>query len=557
MTSSFDVILILPSRKANPAPAPVEKKPEIPDDLICSICKSLFTDAVMIPCCGSSFCDECVRTALLESEDNECPDCHEKGSSPGSLIPNRFLRTSVNSFRNETGYSSRPRQQQPTPVAVPQRQQPQQPMEEKSTPREDFPSPAHHIEEDSQNETMPLPEEKQQRETTPPPPARHADRKQEEESSGDDDSEHSRVEKEDTDDDDEDNITVTVPPAHQQSRTAFSNRLANGRTWGAGGYDRMGGPRSNYPSYVDQGRNTSGQGQERHGEENKDEERQSQQQHQLHRRSSREEVHSSTSHDQRHDQMRPSHQSSGGGPGGDHHSHSGQGHDGGSSRGGGGGVENERYNRPMYNDQQQQGPRGGYDNYHNQNNQNMAQGSNNNNNSSSMNPYHGQRMGYEGNNNNNGGNMNMGPQQHFNRGGGGYMPHRFPNSNPHYGGPVRGGAPAGVGGGMGGGPIRGPNPMNQQLSNIYQGVAAKVGTGIIDDPLEAFNRIMREKELRKAEEEQQRRRSPTDQRRSRERSMERRGRRGSPAPRRSPDGPRMRGGDRRRRSSSYSSSRSR
>lgn len=58
----------------------------------------------MIPCCGSSFCDECVRTALLESEDNECPDCFEKGTSPSSLIPNRFLRTSVNNFKNETGY---------------------------------------------------------------------------------------------------------------------------------------------------------------------------------------------------------------------------------------------------------------------------------------------------------------------------------------------------------------------------------------------------------------------------------------------------------------------
>lgn len=50
-----------------------------------------------------------VRTALLESEDNECPDCNEKGSSPGSLIPNRFLRNSVNSFKNETGYN-KPRQ---------------------------------------------------------------------------------------------------------------------------------------------------------------------------------------------------------------------------------------------------------------------------------------------------------------------------------------------------------------------------------------------------------------------------------------------------------------
>lgn len=88
-----------------PPQAPPEEKQAIPEDLICGICKDLFTDAVMIPCCGSSFCDECVRTALLESEDNECPDCKEKGSSPGSLIPNRFLRNSVNAFRNATGYT--------------------------------------------------------------------------------------------------------------------------------------------------------------------------------------------------------------------------------------------------------------------------------------------------------------------------------------------------------------------------------------------------------------------------------------------------------------------
>ncbi|XP_055916777.1 E3 ubiquitin-protein ligase RBBP6 isoform X2 [Eupeodes corollae] len=84
-----------------------EKQAEVPDELLCSICKDIFRDAVMIPCCGSSFCDDCVRTALLESEENECPDCKEKGTSPGSLIPNRFLRSSVNTFKNETGYERR------------------------------------------------------------------------------------------------------------------------------------------------------------------------------------------------------------------------------------------------------------------------------------------------------------------------------------------------------------------------------------------------------------------------------------------------------------------
>jgi E3 ubiquitin-protein ligase RBBP6 len=81
----------------------VEKKPrEIPEEIICTICKGIYRDAVMVPCCGSSFCDECVRTALLESENNECPDCNEKDTSPGALIPNRFLRKSVADFLAES-----------------------------------------------------------------------------------------------------------------------------------------------------------------------------------------------------------------------------------------------------------------------------------------------------------------------------------------------------------------------------------------------------------------------------------------------------------------------
>ncbi|XP_032669076.1 E3 ubiquitin-protein ligase RBBP6 isoform X2 [Odontomachus brunneus] len=88
-------------------PEPVVEKPEIPEDLLCNICKDLLTDAVMIPCCGNSFCDECIRTFLLESEEHECPDCNEKDVSPETLIPNRFLRNAVMNFKNETGYAKR------------------------------------------------------------------------------------------------------------------------------------------------------------------------------------------------------------------------------------------------------------------------------------------------------------------------------------------------------------------------------------------------------------------------------------------------------------------
>lgn len=90
------------------APTLPETKPEIPEDLLCSICSDLLTDAVMIPCCGNSFCDECIRSCLLESEEHECPDCHEKDISPGTLIPNRFLRNSVANFKNTTGYVKKP-----------------------------------------------------------------------------------------------------------------------------------------------------------------------------------------------------------------------------------------------------------------------------------------------------------------------------------------------------------------------------------------------------------------------------------------------------------------
>lgn len=34
-------------------------KIEIPEDLKCSLCQYLLQDAVLIPCCGNSFCDEC------------------------------------------------------------------------------------------------------------------------------------------------------------------------------------------------------------------------------------------------------------------------------------------------------------------------------------------------------------------------------------------------------------------------------------------------------------------------------------------------------------------
>ncbi|NXK16750.1 RBBP6 ligase, partial [Arenaria interpres] len=64
----------------------------VPDELLCLICKEIMTDAAITPCCGNSYCDECIRTALLESEEHACPTCHQTGVSPDALIANKFLR---------------------------------------------------------------------------------------------------------------------------------------------------------------------------------------------------------------------------------------------------------------------------------------------------------------------------------------------------------------------------------------------------------------------------------------------------------------------------------
>uniref|UniRef100_UPI00359014E9 E3 ubiquitin-protein ligase RBBP6 isoform X2 n=1 Tax=Myxine glutinosa TaxID=7769 RepID=UPI00359014E9 len=81
-----------------------EEEDPVPDELLCLLCKDLMSDAVVIPCCGNSYCDECIRTALLDSEDHTCPTCHQCDVSPDALISNKVLRQAVGNFRNETGY---------------------------------------------------------------------------------------------------------------------------------------------------------------------------------------------------------------------------------------------------------------------------------------------------------------------------------------------------------------------------------------------------------------------------------------------------------------------
>ncbi|XP_027053177.1 E3 ubiquitin-protein ligase RBBP6-like isoform X2 [Pocillopora damicornis] len=72
---------------------------KVPAELRCPSCSNLLTDAVLIPCCGTSYCDDCIRNYLLEN-DQECPSCGTENVSPDSLVINKQLRQAVNTFKN-------------------------------------------------------------------------------------------------------------------------------------------------------------------------------------------------------------------------------------------------------------------------------------------------------------------------------------------------------------------------------------------------------------------------------------------------------------------------
>ena len=76
----------------------------IPDELLCPVCKDFLTYAVVIPCCGNSGCDECIRTGMIESENNACPVCKEPNQSPDNLVANKILRAAVRNY-NPKAYS--------------------------------------------------------------------------------------------------------------------------------------------------------------------------------------------------------------------------------------------------------------------------------------------------------------------------------------------------------------------------------------------------------------------------------------------------------------------
>ncbi|XP_020586072.1 E3 ubiquitin ligase PQT3-like isoform X2 [Phalaenopsis equestris] len=69
---------------------------DLPAELRCSLCNSIFNEAVMIPCCQHSFCNKCITLALIKQ--SSCPKCSSTKCTVKDLLPNLSLRQAIEHF---------------------------------------------------------------------------------------------------------------------------------------------------------------------------------------------------------------------------------------------------------------------------------------------------------------------------------------------------------------------------------------------------------------------------------------------------------------------------
>ncbi|KAL9230485.1 hypothetical protein vseg_005828 [Gypsophila vaccaria] len=74
---------------------------EMPLELKCSLCALYLKEAVMIPCCQHSFCEKCIRLALIQN--SRCPMCSSSKCKPEDLLPNLSLRQAIERFHLQNG----------------------------------------------------------------------------------------------------------------------------------------------------------------------------------------------------------------------------------------------------------------------------------------------------------------------------------------------------------------------------------------------------------------------------------------------------------------------
>jgi protein MPE1 len=73
-----------------------ETQPHDPE-LACPICKKVIWEAVKVPCCSTSYCEECVTSWLLD-HDFVCESCESKVGSLEEVVADEELRGRVGEY---------------------------------------------------------------------------------------------------------------------------------------------------------------------------------------------------------------------------------------------------------------------------------------------------------------------------------------------------------------------------------------------------------------------------------------------------------------------------
>ncbi|KAE8665306.1 Detected protein of unknown function [Hibiscus syriacus] len=92
---------ILPGTKSKPdielnTKLSAKQPVDFPSELKCYLCDTFFKEAVLIPCCQNSFCEKCIRHALVEKL--RCPKCFSTKCKAEDLLPNLSLRQATERF---------------------------------------------------------------------------------------------------------------------------------------------------------------------------------------------------------------------------------------------------------------------------------------------------------------------------------------------------------------------------------------------------------------------------------------------------------------------------
>ena len=68
--------------------------------LECSVDKRLFVDPMKTPCCGKTYCHDCIENALLDS-DLTCPGCGTENISLEALVPDEDVKAKIREYQND------------------------------------------------------------------------------------------------------------------------------------------------------------------------------------------------------------------------------------------------------------------------------------------------------------------------------------------------------------------------------------------------------------------------------------------------------------------------